>query len=1240
MFDPMLAEWSLSTWLSTWVLGQVVESSLLLVIVALVWWCIRHRAAPQFGYWLFLLVLIKLMLPLPVPCPGWLAKYSPHSMTRQWLPSDAPPAPKAVNSNVDERSASFETSSKSSDSADGEARRSPTDHRAPPSIHQEASQVAGSEQAFDQLGVARQEKLNQAELATHTAKDAARWMDNVPKFDMLFLASWVIVSLALLTIFCVRHLRFGLRLRHASPIAQGEMRLDWRELCQASGLRGCPSLVELSGVSSPAVFGLVRPVVILPYGFCERLQSHELAWCLLHELAHIRRGDLWVSLFQRFTAIVFWFHPAVWFANRCVDQLREYACDEQATHRSRQSAIESSSAFLSVLKATFQQPTSQPKLMLGVFGWMDRRECLLRIQRMLESEEKRPLSKWTQWPILILIVGAFLPQLRAVEEGDLPAESFEAELAFREETRTTEAAEDNRIELSVVGEDGKPIPGLSMQLATSESISDEHIEVGEKVELAGRRLRVRANGEGRIVLAMPKDLVYFAIFIESPGYAPYWCEWRSQSGHAPPPKHTIELDDGWIMGGVLTDEEGSPIANAIVHPSIAFKRRSLDQTELHIGTEVTTDAEGRWSYGCAPASRANVTVSVRHASFQPTVLSIDRAKYEIRSDSKPTVKDILNRGLAVTGRVVDSQGKPVVGALIRGRFVNDERSAVSQEDGSYRLEGCLPGMTRLVASAKKFATDMKPVEIVKDSTTCDFILQPGGHVRIRVMDEEGNPLPRARIFFQEWRGRFEYWEFDHVNQYADQDGVWEWNEAPLDEFKADICGPNGMLSHQPVMAREDEYVFVPPSGLTVSGKVRDAVTGMPIQEFRVIPGRRGPNGFEHWERGDALDGKAGSYTIKIQSNSDERSAIRIEADGYLPKDSRDIQNDEGRATLNLILNPAKTLDLRVFTPDGQNANDAKLAIGGPDSQFRVASGELQRSDRVDLQVADRDGRCRLTLPGESFHILVTHAFGYALVHSSSGQDLTEIRLMPWGEIQGQFRRANASVTDAVVSLQQFQTLEHPQAMIEHTSYGRTDQQGSIRFEKVIPGSARVAQLPNRDSSGVELPGQSWASQSVEVHKDQPTKVTVGGEGRTVTGKLKESSGRKRISMTIETPENPVPKIPEEISRDPEKAAQWWNAWMETEAGKAWNTRNDQNNRLMELSSYYSATIDEQGLFRIDGVAPGRYKAEVLSMDSMKENLGTLASEVSPFLGHFMIDVPAGTKVDPIDLGVVELKPNQ
>ena len=116
-------------------------------------------------------------------------------------------------------------------------------------------------------------------------------------------------------------------------------------------------------------------------------------------------------------------------------------------------------------------------------------------------------------------------------------------------------------------------------------------------------------------------------------------------------------------------------------------------------------------------------------------------------------------------------------------------------------------------------------------------MKPGGTVRIRVLDEQGNPVPKARIFFQEWRGRYQYFEFDHVNQYADDKGVWVWHEAPLDEFRADICPPGGMQLHrQPLIAREEEYVFRAPGPLVV---VRQGHRRGDQEADQGVPGRPG-----------------------------------------------------------------------------------------------------------------------------------------------------------------------------------------------------------------------------------------------------------------------------------------------------------------------------------------------------------------------------------------------------------------
>ncbi len=133
-----------------------------------------------------------------------------------------------------------------------------------------------------------------------------------------------------------------------------------------------------------------------------------------------------------------------------------------------------------------------------------------------------------------------------------------------------------------------------------------------------------------------------------------------------------------------------------------------------------------------------------------------------------------------------------------------------------------------------------------------------------MLDEKGNPVPKARIFFQQWRVPFfKYFEFDHVSQYADQNGIWVWNEAPLDEFKADICRPDGMqLPRQSLIARAEEYVFRVPGALVVSGKVIDAVTRKPIPEFRVVPGGADNQQAIFWNRTESFIATDGHYRIR------------------------------------------------------------------------------------------------------------------------------------------------------------------------------------------------------------------------------------------------------------------------------------------------------------------------------------------------------------------------------------------
>ncbi len=116
-------------------------------------------------------------------------------------------------------------------------------------------------------------------------------------------------------------------------VRQGEEVLDARiqkllEHCKGSlSIRTSVRLIESSRLATPAISGLIRPVLILPKGLLVRISSRELQHIFLHELAHYKNGDLWVCWLARLINILHWFNPITRYGISCLFKDCENACD-------------------------------------------------------------------------------------------------------------------------------------------------------------------------------------------------------------------------------------------------------------------------------------------------------------------------------------------------------------------------------------------------------------------------------------------------------------------------------------------------------------------------------------------------------------------------------------------------------------------------------------------------------------------------------------------------------------------------------------------------------------------------------------------------------------------------------------------------------------------------------------------------------------------------------------------------
>jgi uncharacterized protein (TIGR03435 family) len=79
----------------------------------------------------------------------------------------------------------------------------------------------------------------------------------------------------------------------------------------------------------PSVFGIFRPVLLLPEGIAGRLTPEQLRAIVAHELCHIRQRDNLLAAIHTAVEAVFWFHPLVWWIGARLVEERERACDEE-----------------------------------------------------------------------------------------------------------------------------------------------------------------------------------------------------------------------------------------------------------------------------------------------------------------------------------------------------------------------------------------------------------------------------------------------------------------------------------------------------------------------------------------------------------------------------------------------------------------------------------------------------------------------------------------------------------------------------------------------------------------------------------------------------------------------------------------------------------------------------------------------------------------------------------------------
>ena len=103
------------------------------------------------------------------------------------------------------------------------------------------------------------------------------------------------------------------------------VRRRFEEMCVSMNIRRNISLKKGYGIKSPVLFGVIKPMVVIPE---RRFTESELKMIFAHELTHYKHHDTAIKLLCVLAGCIHWFNPSVYFLKKVINSACELYCDE------------------------------------------------------------------------------------------------------------------------------------------------------------------------------------------------------------------------------------------------------------------------------------------------------------------------------------------------------------------------------------------------------------------------------------------------------------------------------------------------------------------------------------------------------------------------------------------------------------------------------------------------------------------------------------------------------------------------------------------------------------------------------------------------------------------------------------------------------------------------------------------------------------------------------------------------
>ena len=598
----------------------------------------------------------------------------------------------------------------------------------------------------------------------------------------------------------------------------------------------------------------------------------------------------------------------------------------------------------------------------------------------------------------------------------------------------------------------------------------------------------------------------------------------------------FELNLAGTLTGTVTDADGHVVAGAVVRG-------------LRFGTR--TDAEGRYELDTVPLGATAVTVT---ASRNGLYASSTEFEGFAEGHRQATLDFRLTRGVTLSGTLQDRAGAPITDADLKlsGSLVFSSKHR-TDANGRFRIDGASDHVFFLSATAAGFAPvslDLRDLP-QKDWSDLQLTLEPEHTVSGIVVDAEGRPIAGAAVYVETSPRR----ATGAITTKSDAEGRFRVEGLPKDlgEIGA-LKGGYTDLRNMDVEAGQTDVRLVLHRRGILHAVVEDAATGEPIYPVRVKilhpterryrahnDARKHVGGLiaDLGRRGLHFNNPDGSFAITDGIASDYYYKLLVSAEGYSEatvEGAMPWTADKEQEPLKIPLDRGSVLRGRVVDALHGDALSGVSVVHFVERGRGVQepwNSRRRRSDQTPRRAStDENGEFVLDgIPSESAVLLLSH----------EGYSRTSLyRILPSAGVQV-FELTRGATIHGQISTESGTVI--PGAKVQLTVNGVrfpdevSDKKGTFQFSELPVGQAEIL---------VQRKGYLRQFARVATHAgEEVQRDFVVGEASLVGRVTLQSSAVERSSVMVENT----------AQRDERE-------WVLTDA---------------------------EGMFRMDGLSPGRYK---------------------------------------------------